>query len=140
MDKHSSNSSEGLTSKGAPGEVSGSAWGDRLRALSNVPPVLKILWESGPAVVAWGIILRLVVAGLPVLIGYVSAWILGHVKLVIDHQPLPPRFWQMVGAEVFLAVFANAINRIIDYCDSLLADRYTFTVSVRVMRQAANLD
>jgi ATP-binding cassette subfamily B protein len=46
----------------------------------------------------------------------------------------------MVGAEVGLAVVSNAINRIIDYLDSLLADRYTFTVSVRVMKQAANLD
>jgi ATP-binding cassette subfamily B protein len=117
-----------------------SAWGDRIRALKNVPPVLKILWESGHAVVAWGIVLRLVTAGLPVLIGYVSAWILGHVKLVIDHQSLPPHFWWAVGAEVFLAVFANAINRTIDYLDSLLADRYTHFVSIRVMRQASQLD
>lgn len=121
-------------------EVPGSAWGDRIRALKNVPPVLKILWESGPFVVAWGIILRLVTATLPVLIGYVSAWILGHVKLAIDHQPLPPRFWWMVGAEVFLAIFANSINRTIDYLDSLLADRYTHFVSVRVMRKASELD
>lgn len=121
-------------------EISGSAWGDRIRALKNVPPVLKILWESGPAVVAWGVVLRLITAGLPVLIGYVSAWILGHVKLVIDHEPLPPRFWWVVGAEVALAVFANAINRSIDYLDSLLADRYTHTVSVRVMRHASELD
>ena len=46
----------------------------------------------------------------------------------------------MVGAEVVLAVFANAINRGIDYLDSLLSDRYTFFVSVRVMRKAADLD
>jgi ATP-binding cassette subfamily B protein len=133
----------GAPAKGAPNSqprVPSSAWGERIAALKNVPPVLKILWESGPAVVAWGIILRLIVAGLPVLIGYVSAWILGHVKLVIDHQPLPPRFWWMVGAEVALAVASNAINRVIDYLDSLLADRYTFSVSIRVMKQAANLD
>jgi ATP-binding cassette subfamily B protein len=123
-----------------PAEVPGNAWGDRLRALKNVPPVLRILWESGPSVVTWSIILRLVVAGLPALLGYISSWILGHVKLAIDHQPLPPRFWWMVGAEVALAVFANAINRGIDYLDSLLSDRYTFFVSVRVMRKAADLD
>lgn len=121
-------------------EVSGSAWGERIRALKNVPPVLKILWESGPPVVSWGIILRLITAWMPVLIGYVSAWILGHVKLVIDHEPLPPRFWWLVGAEVALAVLANAINRTIDYLDSLLADRYTHTVSVRVMHHASDLD
>ena len=123
-----------------PAEVPGNAWGDRLRALKNVPPVLRILWESGPSVVTWSIILRLVVAGLPALLGYISSWILGHVKLAIDHQALPPRFWWMVGAEVALAVFANAINRGVDYLDSLLSDRYTFFVSVRVMRKAADLD
>ncbi len=123
-----------------PVELPGSAWGDRVRALRNVPPVLRILWESGPSVVSWSIILRLVVAGLPALLGYISSWILGHVKLAIDHQALPPRFWWMVGAEVGLAVFANAINRGIDYLDSLLSDRYTFFVSVRVMRKAADLD
>src|SRR5580658_9712520 len=133
----------GTSSKPAdqkPTEVPGNAWADRLRALKNVPPVLKILWESGPSVVTWSIILRLVVAGLPALLGYISSWILGHVKLAIDHQPLPPRFWWMVGAEVALAVFANAVNRGIDYLDSLLSDRYTFFVSVRVMRKAADLD
>ena len=123
-----------------PVEVPGNAWGDRIRALQNVPPVLKILWESGPGVVSWSLILRLLVAGLPALLGYVSSWILGHVKLAIDHQPLPPRFWWMVGAEVCLAVFANAVNRGIDYLDSLLSDRYTFFVSVRVMKKAADLD
>jgi ATP-binding cassette subfamily B protein len=123
-----------------PAEGPSSAWGDRLRALRNVPPVLKILWESGPAVVTWSIVLRLLVAGLPALLGYISSWILGHVKLAIDHQPLPPQFWWMVGAEVALAVFANAVNRAIDYTASLLSDRYTFFVSIRVMRKAADLD
>jgi ATP-binding cassette, subfamily B, bacterial len=123
-----------------PTEVPSSAWGDRLRALKNVPPVLKILWESGPSVVTWSIILRLVVAGLPALLGYISSWILGHVKLAVDHQSLPPIFWGMVGAEVALAVFANAVNRGIDYLSSLLSDRYTFFVSIRVMRKAADLD
>ncbi len=134
------NGTSAKTSTAKPVSVPGNAWSERISALKNVPPVLKILWESGPAVLTWGIILRLIVAGLPALIGYVSAWILGNVKLAIDHQPLPPRFWWMVGAEVALAVIANAINRVVDYLDSLLADRYTFTVSVRVMNQAANLD
>jgi ATP-binding cassette subfamily B protein len=140
-DKKTQNGAGGKTvAASAPAEVPGSAWADRIRALKNVPPVLKILWESGPAVVTWGIILRFITAGLPVALGYVSSWILGHVKEVVEHRPLPPHFWYAVGLEVALAVIANFINRVIDYGDSLLADRYTFTVSVRVMRQAAELD
>jgi ATP-binding cassette subfamily B protein len=121
-------------------EVPGSAWGERIRALKNVPPVLKILWESGPAVVTWGIVLRLITAALPVALAKVSAWILGHVSDILRTHTVPKYFWYMVGTEVALAVVANFINRVIDYGDSLLADRYTFSVSVRVMKKAADLD
>ena len=62
------------------------------------------------------------------------------VEQVIRHQGLRPHFWIMVGLEVVLAVLTAAIGRLIDYCDSLLADRYTNYVSIKVMRQAAQLD
>ena len=38
------------------------AWGDRVRALKNVPAVLHFVWESGPAVVSWNIGIRILVA------------------------------------------------------------------------------
>ena len=50
----------------------GNAWGDRLRALKNVPPVLHFVWESGPAVVFWNITIRIVVAFLPMGIGIIG--------------------------------------------------------------------
>ncbi len=46
-------------------QSSRNAWRERVQALKNVPPVLGILWESGPAVVTWGLILRIFVAALP---------------------------------------------------------------------------
>ena len=118
----------------------GNAWADRVRALSNVPPVLKILWESGPQVVSWGLVLRVVYAAIPWGIAKVAAWIVQGVEEVIRHQGLRPYFWAMVGLEVALAVLTAAMGRLIDYCDSLLADRYTNHVSIKVMRQAAQLD
>ena len=117
-----------------------SAWGDRIRALRNVPAVLKILWESGPAVVTWGLILRALVAFMPWAIAKVAAWILGGVASVYNHQGLPLHFWWMVGLEVALAVLTGALSRLVDYFDNLLADRYTHHVSIQVMRQAAQLD
>jgi len=119
---------------------SGKAWRDRVAALKNVPPVLKLLWDSGHSVVVWGIALRFVVAALPLLITLVAAWILKYVQNAISHQPLPPHFWWVVGAEVGLAVLSNVLNRIIDFLDSLMADRYTQHVSVKVMEQASRLD
>jgi ATP-binding cassette, subfamily B, bacterial len=117
-----------------------SAWGDRIRALRNVPPVLQILWKSGPAVVTWGLALRVVVAAMPWGIGWVAHLIINGVDAALHHQPLPPHYWSIVGAEVALALLFAAFMRAIDYTDSLLADRYTHHVSIEVMRQAARLD
>ena len=125
--------------EGRPHSTS-SAWRERLVALRNVPPVLGILWESGRAVVTWGILLRIIVAALPVLIAKIAAYILDDVQRVFSHQGLAPNFWWLVGIETGLNVVNGLLLRGIDYSDSLLADRYTHFVSVRVMRQAAQLD
>lgn len=117
-----------------------SAWGDRIRALKNVPPVLHILWESGPAVVSWGIILRLIVPGLQFLTAWVASIIIDNVANALRHQPVVEHFWWLVGAEVGLALLTGILSRTTDYTNQLLADRYTYHVSVQVMQQAAQLD
>ncbi len=115
-------------------------WRERLRALRNMPPVLRILWDSGPAVVSWGLILRLFVATLPFAVAKVAQYIISDIADHIRGQVLPPNFWWLVGAEVALNVLLGLLTRAIDYSDSLLANRYTQYVSVRVMEQAARLD
>ena len=117
-----------------------SAWGDRLRALRNVPPVLHFVWESGPAVVFWNIAIRVMVAFLPVGIGIIGRFIIDGVNRIRMHQPLPQHFWWLVAAEMALAVITGILSRSVDYFDNLLADRYTHHVSVEVMRKAAALD
>src|SRR5580700_6449416 len=117
-----------------------SAWGDRVRALRNLPPLLRILWDSGPLVVAWGTLLRIIVAFAPLGIAVVAAWIVNGVQGRIMGQDLRPHFWWMVALEVILAVTMAALLRVIDYLDSVLADRYTHYVSIRVMDQASKLD
>ncbi len=115
-------------------------WRERLRALRNMPPVLHILWESGPSVVTWGILLRVLVAVAPIAIAKVAQYIIQDIADVLRHQPLDPRFWKLVAAEVVLNILLGLLTRAIDYSDSLLANRYTQHVSVRVMEQAARLD
>jgi ATP-binding cassette subfamily B protein len=117
-----------------------SAWGDRVRALRNLPPLLRILWNSGPLVVTWGILLRIVVALAPLGIAAVAAWIVNGVQGRMMGQELRPYFWWMVALEVILAVTMAALLRVIDYLDTVLADRYTHYVSIRVMEQASKLD
>jgi ATP-binding cassette subfamily B protein len=117
-----------------------SAWGERLVALRNVPPVLHILWESGPSVVTWGLILRVIVAAGPVAGGYVAATIINGVQQAISGHGTPRRFWWVVGLEVVIVISTGMLSRLIDFFDSLLADRYTHHVSILVMRKAAQLD
>ncbi len=117
-----------------------SPWRERLRALRNMPPVLRILWDSGPAVVTWGLILRLFVATLPFAVAKVAQYIISAIANHLHGQSLPQSFWWLVGSEVGLNVLLGLLTRAIDYSDSLLANRYTQYVSVRVMEQAARLD
>src|SRR5271154_4348045 len=117
-----------------------SPWRDRLRALRNMPPVLRILWESGRAVVSWGVTLRVIVAVLPFAVAKVAQYIITDIAGVLRGTTLPSNFWILVATEVALNVFLGLITRAIDYSDSLLANRYTQYVSVRVMEQAARLD
>ena len=116
-------------------------WQERLAALGNVPAVLKIVWESGPPVVIFGLISRVFSSLLPVLLLWITKLIIdGIVHAVSTHQAVGPRFWWLVAAEFTLAVLNSFLVRTIDYSDSLLADKYTRHVSIRVLEHASNLD
>src|SRR5260370_9576839 len=117
-----------------------SPWLERLRSLRNVPPVLRILWDSGATVVTWGLILRVSVAVLLFAVAKVAQYIIFDIADVLRGRPLASGFWTLVVAEVGLNVLLGLLMRAIDYFDSLLANRYTQYVSVRVMEQAARLD
>jgi len=117
------------------------AWQERLSALRNVPPVLKIVWESGPVVVSLGLLFRLFAAVLPVALLWITKLIIDRiVHAVSSHQPVNAGFWWLVVAEFGIAVFLSILSRGIDFLDSLLADKYTRHVSIAVMKHASELD
>ena len=121
-------------------EVWGS-WRERFSALRNVPAVLRFVWESGRAVVVFGLISRVISALLPPALFWVSKLIIDNiVQIVKTGQHGGPRLWWLVAAEFGLAVAAGILGRVIDYLDALLAGKYTHHVSVRVMEHAAGLD
>ncbi|QHN03952.1 ABC transporter ATP-binding protein [Granulicella sp. WH15] len=128
------------TTKTTTTASSASPWRERLAALKNLPPVLRILWDSGPAVVTWGLILRVLVAVVPFAIAKVAQYIITAISNHLHGQALPANFWTLVITEVTLNVLFGLITRTIDYSDSLIANRYTQYVSVRVMEQASRLD
>jgi ATP-binding cassette, subfamily B, bacterial len=118
-----------------------SGWQERLSALRNVPPVLKIVWQSGPGVVTFGIVARVMAALLPVALTWIPKLIIDIlVRLMSTHGAIPSRLWWLVLAEFGLAVVSSIVTRMIDYSDSLLANKYTRHVSIQVMKHASELD
>ncbi|MGA2744449.1 MAG: ABC transporter ATP-binding protein [Candidatus Sulfotelmatobacter sp.] len=123
-----------------PGNFWGS-WSERLAALRNVPPVLRIVWESGPVVVSLGLVFRLISSLIPLAALWITKLIIdGIVQVVSSHQPVNPLLWWLVAAEFAIAIFGSILGRTVDYLDALLADKYTRHVSIQVMKHAAELD
>jgi len=77
---------------------------------------------------------------LPFAIAKVAQYIITDIAAHLRGQAPARSFWHLVAAEVGLNVFFGLLMRTIDYSDSLLANRYTQHVSVRVMEQASRLD
>ena len=116
-------------------------WRDRFSALRNVPPVLRIVWQSGPLVVTLGLVFRFLVSFIPVVALWITKLIIDSiVRAVTTHRPVEGSLWWLVAAEFALAIFGSILGRTIDYLDALLADNYTRHVSIRVMKHAASLD
>jgi ATP-binding cassette subfamily B protein len=116
-------------------------WRQRLRALRNIPPTLRMVWASGPAVVAACALLHLLAAGLPIAMLSVSRLIIDAVvQSTTGPHPLPQGFWWIVGLEFALAASGSVLTRTIGFFESLFADRFTRYVSVRVMEHASTLD
>ena len=117
------------------------AWRDRLQALKNVPPVLKIVWDSGPSVVGLGLFFRVLVSLIPVSAAAVAGMIVDSIRAIVAHNGSPtPQLWILVATEFGLVMAGNVFGRIIDYYDRVLADRYTRHVSIQVMEHASSLD
>lgn len=116
-------------------------WSQRLAALRNVPPVLRLVWEAAPAVVGAGLALRIASALIPLGVLAVSKWIIDLVVGVVKHPgPLPVAIWWLLAAEFLLVALNNILGRAIDYTDARLADEFTREVSLRVMKHASRLD
>jgi ATP-binding cassette subfamily B protein len=117
------------------------AWRDRLAALRNIPPVLKLVWDAAPRVVAGGLALRVASALIPLAVLEVSKRIIDLVVAAVKHPgPVPHEMWILLALEFLLAALNNLLGRAIDYTDARLADEFTREVSLRVMNHATTLD
>jgi ATP-binding cassette subfamily B protein len=125
---------------------------ERLGALRNLPPFLKLVWQTSPGISAAQASLRLLRALIPVAALYVAAKIIDEV-VRLTHAPSPgttfaewlasgmlDRIALLLALEFALGVVSDLLGRGISLLDSLLSEKISTETSVRLMEHAARLD
>jgi ATP-binding cassette subfamily B protein len=114
-------------------------WKDRLAALKNLPPLLRMVWATSPALAAGSVVLRLVSALLPLATLWVAKLIIDRVVAAVSGRPAG-EVWGLLALEAGLVVAGDLLARATALCDSLLGDRFTNHISLRMMEHAGRLD
>ena len=117
-------------------------WRERLKALrSNTPPIIRMVWESAPKVVVASLSARLVASLIPLAMLAVTKLIIDAIYAFLSHhKALPADFWWLVVLEFVLASLGTILVRVLDFCDSVLADKFTRHISTRIVKHASRLD
>jgi ATP-binding cassette, subfamily B, bacterial len=86
-------------------------------------------------------VLRAIRALLPLASLWVPKLIIDAVIAFVTHKTGNlAHIWKLVGIELGLAILSDILGRLNTLCDSLLGDRFTDLISVRLMRHATELD
>ena len=116
-------------------------WRDRIAALKNIPTVLKIVWQSSPRLTILGLVFRVLAALIPVSMLWISKLIIDRVVNAVSQNGSGfAEIGWLVISEFALACAGHVFTRIIDYCDSLLADKFTQQINVRILGHSSKLD
>lgn len=117
------------------------SWRARLGSMRNIRPLLGMVWETSPPLVCATASLRLVRALMPAAMLWVSKLILDAVVGRISRGTGTLTYlWKLVALELSLAIASDILGRANTLCDSLLGDRFTNRISVRLMQHASRLD
>ncbi len=100
-----------------------------------------MVWETSPSVTSATVVLRLVAALIPVAQLWVGKLIIDQVvRSITGRSGAGNRIWVLLAYEIALAVLSDLLSRAVNLCDSLLGDKFTNHVSLRLMEHAADLD
>ena len=135
-----------------PGYPQKRSWRERVGALRNVPPFLRLVWQTSWTLTLGTLLLRLVRALVPVVTLWIGKLIIDEV-IVLAQAPGAPQAlldWYRSGlldrllwlllAEFGLAVLSDLLGRLVALLDSLLSEKFSIATSVRLMEHAATLD
>ncbi len=97
--------------------------------------------ETGQGLALASLALRLVSAFIPVATLWIARLIIDNVVAIVSQRGGDTTLvWKLLAAEAALAVLSDVISRGIGLLDSLLGDRFTNVVSLRMMEHAGRLD
>ncbi len=114
---------------------------ERLSAFRNLPPFFRMIWQTSPSMALGNIVLRLVKAGIPVLMLWIGKLLIDEIILQMGADvPSYSLVWTYIAMEFGLAVLSDVINRGITLLDSQLGDLFSNRTSVKLIRHAATLD
>ncbi|HEX3137722.1 MAG TPA: ABC transporter ATP-binding protein, partial [Casimicrobiaceae bacterium] len=125
---------------------------DRVGALRNLPPFVRLVWQTSPLLAVGECVLRLARALLPVATLYVGKLIIDEV-IALTRLPNPPgtlrewfdagelnRIGMLLAVEFGLAVLSDVLGRAVSLLDSLQSEQFGNATSLRLMEHAATLD
>ena len=125
---------------------------ERFSALRNLPPFLRDLWTTGPALLTSDLVLRVLRALLPVATLFVGKLIIDEVVELLRNGAIDGSLQDalyggrfnhlalLLGCEFVLAVLSDLLGRVVSLLDALLSEKYTNATSIRLMQHAATLD
>jgi len=124
---------------------------ERVAAIRNIPPFLRLIWATSRPLTLGTVLLRLVRAVLPVATLYLGKLIIDeviarstgvrdmHVGAWITNVA-SHRLLLLLAAELALAVSSDLLGRMVSLFDSLLSEQFSNSTSIRLMEHAATLD
>lgn len=124
----------------------------RFKAMRNLPPFLRQVWQTSPALTLTSLGLRLIRALLPVAMLYVGKLIIDTALHLSQHGAgFPPLgealssgllnpLLALLALEFGLAIASDLLGRLVSYADALLSELFANATSVRLMEHAATLD
>ncbi|QII29678.1 ABC transporter ATP-binding protein [Stenotrophomonas maltophilia] len=124
----------------------------RFKAMRNLPPFLRQVWQTSRALTIASLGLRLIRALLPVAMLYVGKLIIDTALHLSQHDAGFPPLGEalssgllnpllgLLALELGLAIASDLLGRLVSYADALLSELFANVTSVRLMEHAATLD
>lgn len=124
----------------------------RFKAMRNLPPFLRMVWQTSPALTLASLGLRLIRALLPVAMLYVGKLIIDSALHLSQHDAGFPPLGEalssgmlnpllgLLALEFGLAIASDLLGRLVSYADALLSELFANVTSIRLMEHAATLD